>query len=104
MSDRDLDAEPRTREGPIELGSAFHRRLRATLEDADVRVLLLVLVHPTGDRCWRRGPSLPRRDVRLIADPAAGLSPEISSEIRGAGFAALASVPAVPVIRCPDQN
>lgn len=58
--------------------------LDAALEDADLRVLLMCLVHLTGDRRWMQHPFLPKRDVRLIADPQAGFSGQLAAEIRGA--------------------
>ena len=48
----------------------------AVLEDAlghaDLRALLMVAFHLSGDRRWLSAPFLPRRDVRLIADENAG--------------------------------
>lgn len=61
--------------------------IRSALRDADLRVLLMCLFHLTGDRKWISAPYLPRRDVRLIADPQAGFSDEIGDEIRSAIFA-----------------
>ena len=58
--------------------------LDAALAEADLRVLLMCLVHLTGDAKWMRDPFVPRRDVRLIADPEAGFSPALAAEIRGA--------------------
>lgn len=64
----------------------------AVLEDAlghaDLRALLMVAFHLSGDRRWLSAPFLPRRDVRLIADESAGLPPEVQAEIR-AGVLAL---------------
>ena len=54
------------------------------IADADVRVLLMVLVHLTGDERWLAAPYRPKRDVRLIPDPGAGLAPEVQQEIRDA--------------------
>ncbi|MGB3865573.1 MAG: NAD(P)-binding domain-containing protein [Xanthobacteraceae bacterium] len=50
----------------------------------DIRCLLMVLVHLTGDRRWLKPPYTPRRDVRLIPDPQAGLPAPIQEEIRAA--------------------
>lgn len=47
--------------------------LPSAIEQADIRVLLMVLVHMTGDMRWMEPPYTPRRDVRLIPDPRAGL-------------------------------
>ena len=35
-------------------------------------MLLMVLVHLTGDERWLEPPYKPKRDVRLIPDPQAG--------------------------------
>ncbi len=58
--------------------------LTAALADADLRVLLMCLVHLTGDRRWMQPPFTPRRDVRLIADPQSGFTDELADEIRDA--------------------
>ena len=34
----------------------------------DLRVLLMCLVHLTGDRRWLEAPYLPGRDARIVAD------------------------------------
>lgn len=47
--------------------------LLARLHQGDIRVLLMVLVHMTGDLRWLDEPFRPVRDVRLIPDPSAGL-------------------------------
>ena len=57
-------------------------QLQAALPDADLRVLLMVLFHYTGDEKWLNSPYSPRRNVRLIADEDAGLPPEVQDEIR----------------------
>jgi 4-hydroxyacetophenone monooxygenase len=46
------------------------------LKHADLRVLLMSLVHMTGDLSWLEPPFRPKRDIRLIPDPEAGLSSE----------------------------
>ena len=75
--------------------------LRAAIEDADLRVLLMCLVHLTGDQRWMRSPYLPKRDVRLIADPLAGFSDEIVTEIRTAIEELLAPGIPTPVLDDP---
>ena len=47
-------------------------------------VLLMVLVHMTGDERWLEPPYKPKRDVRLIPDPEAGVPKGIQDEIRAA--------------------
>ena len=44
--------------------------LSSAIAEGDIRVLLMVLVHMTGDERWLEPPYKPRRDVRLIPDPA----------------------------------
>jgi len=58
--------------------------LASAIAEGDIRVLLMVLVHMTGDERWLEPPYKPRRDVRLIPDPEAGLPKEIQDEIRAA--------------------
>ena len=58
--------------------------LSSAIAEGDIRVLLMVLVHMTGDERWLEPPYKPKRDVRLIPDPQAGVRPEIQAEIRAA--------------------
>src|SRR3954449_2144081 len=58
--------------------------LASAIAEGDIRVLLMVLVHMTGDERWLEPPYKPRRDVRLIPDPQAGMPKEIQAEIRAA--------------------
>jgi 4-hydroxyacetophenone monooxygenase len=58
--------------------------LDRTLEHADLRVLLMCLVHLTGNRKWIEAPFTPRRDVRLVPDPQAGFDSETAAAIRTA--------------------
>src|SRR5262245_24408173 len=60
--------------------------LRRALEDADIRVLLMVVFHLSGDLKWLGPNYLPQRDVRLIADEDAGFSPQARAEISGAAL------------------
>lgn len=77
--------------------------LPSALEQADIRVLLMVLVHMTGDLRWLEPPYAPRRDVRLIPDPRAGLSDEIQADIRKAALEILGGN-AKPVITDPGND
>jgi 4-hydroxyacetophenone monooxygenase len=61
-------------------------RLHQALEDADIRVLLMVVFHLSGDPKWLGPNYRPTRDVRLIADEDAGLSAQVRAEIRGAAL------------------
>jgi 4-hydroxyacetophenone monooxygenase len=67
----------------IELPREKHD-LASAIAEGDIRVLLMVLVHMTGDTRWLEPPYKPRRDVRLIPDPDAGVPKEIQDEIRAA--------------------
>jgi 4-hydroxyacetophenone monooxygenase len=79
-------------------------RLRQALRDADLRVLLMVMFHLSGDRKWLADPYLPRRDVRLIADESAGFAPELARQIRDAAFAMLAGGEARAVVDTLDES
>ena len=65
--------------------------LGEALVEADLRVLLMVLFHLTGDRKWIAAPYLPKRDVNLIADKEAGLPADIGAEIRNAAATLLSA-------------
>ena len=58
--------------------------LEEILKDAHLPALMTALVHMTGDERWLEPPYKPKRDVRLIPDPHAGVPPEIQAEIRDA--------------------
>jgi 4-hydroxyacetophenone monooxygenase len=58
--------------------------LSTAIAEGDIRVLLMVLVHMTGDQCWLEPPYKPKRDVRLIPDPEAGVPKHVQDEIRAA--------------------
>src|SRR5436305_12128670 len=58
--------------------------LSTAIAEGDIRVLLMVLVHMTGDERWLEPPYKPKRDVRLIPDPEAGVPKQIQDEIRAA--------------------
>lgn len=70
--------------------------LQSALDEADVRVLLMVLVHLTGDRRWMEAPYLPVRDVRLFADESAGLDEELQAEVRATVLAEILREDLVP--------
>lgn len=78
-------------------------QLGAHLKDGDIRVLLMVLYHMTGDGRWLKPPYAPRRDVRLIPDPDAGLPPGIQQEIRAAILDVFSRSDAKPAITAPDD-
>src|SRR3954453_23463427 len=58
--------------------------LASAIAEGDIRVLLMVLVHMTGDERWLEPPYKPKRDVRLIPDPEAGVPRDVQDEIRAA--------------------
>jgi len=53
-----------------------------TVENADIRVLPMIRFNPSGDLKWLGPNYRPQRDVRLIADEDAGLSPRVRAQIR----------------------
>src|SRR5262245_14383914 len=73
------------------------------LKQADLRVLLMCLYQVTGDGKWLEDPFIPARDVRLVADPLAGLGPEAQDAIREAAREVLATRPE-PAIAVPDEE
>jgi 4-hydroxyacetophenone monooxygenase len=59
-------------------------QLAIALSEADIPVLLMVLVHLTGQDRWLEPPFQPERDGRLFAEESGGLSQDIQDEVRGA--------------------
>lgn len=78
--------------------------LRQALEDGDLRVLLMVLFHLTGDRKWLEAPYRPARDVNLIADPAAGLPEEVCRQILDSAAELLAQPDVKPAVSDPGDT
>lgn len=78
--------------------------LKAAVEEADLRVLIMVLFHLTGERRWLAEPFLPKRDVNLIADEDAGLSAEAQTEIRATAVALLSAETLEPAIDDPGDT
>src|ERR1700686_970712 len=78
--------------------------LLSAIAEGDIRVLLMVLVHMTGDERWLEPPYKPRRDVALIPDPQAGVPPEIQDEIRAAVLKLFADGEPTPVITDPGNE
>ncbi len=78
--------------------------LASAIAEADIRCLLMVLVHMTGDERWLEPPYKPKRDVRLIPDPDAGVPPEIQDEIRAATLKLFAHGNPKPVISDPGDE
>jgi 4-hydroxyacetophenone monooxygenase len=78
--------------------------LSSAIAEGDIRVLLMVLVHMTGDERWLEPPYKPKRDVRLIPDPEAGVPAEIQDEIRAAVLKLFAHSNPKPVITDPGNE
>jgi 4-hydroxyacetophenone monooxygenase len=78
--------------------------LPSAIAEGDIRVLLMVLVHMTGDEKWLEPPYKPKRDVRLIPDPDAGVPKEIQDEIRAAVLNLFANGRPAPVITDPGDE
>lgn len=72
------------------------------LPHADMRVLLMVLYHFTGDGKWLMPPYTPRRDVNLIAAEDAGFDDDLRAEICQAAADALLTDTA-PALPNPDE-
>ena len=92
MSTRNTD---RTVTGRLTLDPEVARR---AVDAADMRALLMMVFHHTGNQYWLSERFRPVRDIRLIAPEDAGLPPDVQNEIRGAAMAVLTgtSEPAVP--------
>ena len=78
--------------------------LASAIAEGDIRVLLMVLVHMTGDERWLEPPYRPKRDVRLIPDPNAGVPKEIQDEIRAAVLKLYEHAEPKPVITDPGDE
>ncbi|MEH6910827.1 MAG: NAD(P)/FAD-dependent oxidoreductase [Oceanicoccus sp.] len=78
--------------------------ISSAVEQADLRVLLMVLFHLSGDRRWLQEPYLPSRDVRLIADELAGFPEHIQTVIRAEAVAMLSVDKLTPVIDDPGDE
>ena len=78
--------------------------LSSAVAEADIRCLLMVLVHMTGDQRWLEPPYRPKRDVRLIPDPDGGVPSQIQDEIRAAVVRLFAHGDPKPVISDPGDE
>jgi len=78
--------------------------LTTAIAEGDIRVLLMVLVHMTGDERWLEPPYKPKRDVRLIPDPEAGVPTNIQEEIRSAVLNLFKDGVAKPAITDPGDE
>ena len=68
---------------------SWSEQLRASLEDANIPTLLLVLRQLTGDGKWTEQPYLPVKGKPLDDNDSGGLSPEIQAEVRAAALDAV---------------
>src|SRR5580700_9886144 len=91
-----IELSPNQRDKQLDLASA--------IAEGDIRVLLMVLVHMTGDERWLEPPYKPKRDVRLIPDPDAGVPAEIQHDIRAAVLKLFAHGNPKPVITDPGNE
>ncbi|MFG1667690.1 flavin-containing monooxygenase [Streptomyces sp. Y7] len=87
-----------------EYSAVFERpELEPLLAEADIPVLLMVLVHLTGDRGWLEPPFLPERTGRIFAEESGGLPAEVQARVRAAAAdALLAGGP--PALPDPDDE
>ena len=79
-------------------------QIEAAVASADLRVLLMVMFHLTGDQKWLNAPFLPTRDVRLIADENAGLTESAQQVLRDAAIKLFSDAIPDPVIKDPGQE
>jgi len=77
---------------------------RETLTTADLRVLVMCMVHLTGDLKWLEPPFTPARDVRLVADPRAGFDDATQDAIIDAVLEQISGGIPTPVIDRPDAE
>ncbi|MBP6018287.1 MAG: NAD(P)/FAD-dependent oxidoreductase [Burkholderiaceae bacterium] len=74
------------------------------VDQADMRVLLMSLIHLTGDPTWLQEPFLPQRDSRLIPDPGAGLNDEAQQRIKNAAKEWMSKGMPSPQLRDPGNS
>jgi 4-hydroxyacetophenone monooxygenase len=65
-------------------------RLQSALSEADIPILLMSLVHLTGDRKWIEPPFRPVRDGQIFADESGGLPEDVQAQVRAAAAVELA--------------
>jgi 4-hydroxyacetophenone monooxygenase len=81
----------------------WHGTASRAVDSADLRALLMMVFHHTGDRYWLSERFRPVRDVRLIAPEDAGLPADVQDEIRHAATAVLTDT-GDPALRQPDDQ
>ena len=77
--------------------------LRSALKNADLRILLMCLYQITGDEKWVSDQFKPRRDVNIVANPNAGLSPEQGATVLAAAEEVLTNPQQSIAIDLPDD-
>jgi 4-hydroxyacetophenone monooxygenase len=77
------------------------KMLEEAVQEADLRVLLMVLFHVTGDRSWLK--YRPTRDVKLIADEDAGLPMAEQKAIRTAAVELLSQDVTAAIVDPGDE-
>jgi 4-hydroxyacetophenone monooxygenase len=65
-----------------EHSSIAREDLAKILDSADIPVLMLVLLHLTGDRKWIEAPYSPQRDTYFFAEKSGGLSEAAQDEVK----------------------
>ncbi len=82
------------------------QQLRAAVADANVPILLMLLVQLTGDLRWLEAPYTPSRTVGMEENDDGGLSPELQEEVRSAAAEALVkwSRDGDIVLKVPDDD
>src|SRR5689334_16441988 len=78
--------------------------IQQALNEADIRVLLMVLYQISGESRWLEPPFQPVRDIRLFAEPSGGLSEQLQGEVRAATLDILARGNIVPKIERPSEE
>src|ERR1700752_2862119 len=78
--------------------------LASAITEGDIRCLLMVLVHMTGNERWLEAPYRPKRDVRLIPDPDAGLPTDVQDGIRAAIVYLFGHADPTPIITDPGND
>ncbi|MDM7490888.1 NAD(P)/FAD-dependent oxidoreductase [Rhodococcus sp. CSLK01-03] len=76
---------------------------RRSVEAADLRALLMMVFHYSGDHYWLTDRFKPTRDTRLIAPEDAGLPEDVQHELREAAHAILCRETA-PAVDVPEDE
>lgn len=87
-------------------GEVTRADIAAALAAADVPVLLMVLVHLTGERKWIEPPYQPGRDPSFFADESGGLPKDVQARVRAAALDVLSDYFAgrLKPPRAPDED